>query len=62
MEQKANIYKGYRYSIDMERTNKKQCEHNLTRKLYFQRGGKWVTTNFSICDYCGKLIKKVASE
>ena len=54
------IYKGYRYGIDMGTTNKKQCEHNLTRKLYFQRGNKWVTTNFSICDACGKIIKKVA--
>jgi len=46
----------------METTNKKQCEHNLTRKLYFQRGNKWVTTIFSICDACGKIIKKVAQD
>jgi hypothetical protein len=44
----------------METKEKEQCEHNLTRKLYFQRGGKWVTTNFSVCDYCGSLIKKTA--
>ena len=34
------------------------CNHPLTRKLYFQRGGKWVTTDISICDYCKSLIKK----
>jgi len=45
----------------MEETNK-TCEHNLTRKLYFQRGRKWVTTNFSVCEYCGHLIKKVVIE
>ncbi len=36
----------------------KGCKHPLTRKLYFQRGGKWVTTEYSICDKCGSLIKK----
>jgi len=40
----------------MEKTNEIKCEHNLTRKLYFQRGGKWVTTDYSICDYCKKII------
>lgn len=34
------------------------CKHLLTRKLYFQRGGKWVTTDISICDKCNSLIKK----
>ena len=57
-----NIYKAYRYSIDMEKIPKLKkwegCNHPLTRKLYFQRGGKWVTTEFSICDYCKSLIKK----
>jgi len=33
------------------------CKHNLTRKLYFQRGNSWVTTNLSICDSCGKVFK-----
>jgi len=46
----------------MVKENKKQCNHNLTRKLYFQRGGKWVTTIYSICDYCGSLIKKTKVE
>lgn len=32
------------------------CKHLLTRKLYFQRGGKWVTTDYSICDDCLQLI------
>lgn len=34
------------------------CYHKLTRKLYFQRGGKWVTTDYSICEECGSLTKK----
>jgi len=34
------------------------CKHNLTRKLYFQRANKWVTTEYSICEYCSKIIKK----
>lgn len=38
------------------------CEHNLTRKLYFQRGGKWVTTDISICDKCQTLIKNTQEE
>ena len=32
------------------------CYHKITRKLYFQRGGKWVTTEYSICEECGSLI------
>jgi hypothetical protein len=36
----------------------KGCKHSMTRKLYFQRGGKWVTTEFSICEKCESLIKK----
>jgi len=35
---------------------KKTCEHNLTRKLYFQRGNKWITTNLSICEDCKKVL------
>lgn len=35
----------------------KVCEHNITRKLYFQRGRKWVTTDLSICEYCNKVIE-----
>jgi len=52
----------------MEKTNEKiptlkpwdGCKHQVTRKLYFQRGGKWVTTEFSYCEECKSLIKKQA--
>lgn len=36
----------------------KGCEHNGSRKLYFQRGGKWITTPYSYCEDCGALVKK----
>jgi len=32
------------------------CKHPTTRKLYFQRRGKWVTTEISICEDCPALI------
>lgn len=35
-----------------------ECKHKLTRKLYFQRGKKWITTDISTCDRCRALIKK----
>ncbi len=38
------------------------CKHSLTRKLYFQRANKWVTTEYSICEKCGYIIKKTRIE
>jgi len=34
------------------------CKHKITRKLYFQKEKKWITTEYSICEECSAIIKK----
>jgi len=35
-----------------------KCKHENTKKLFWlnQQRGKWITTNFSICEDCGSCV------